>query len=340
MSNSETKPVRYCQFGKRVLDGFGWIAPVTNNRLGDALNIEFVHQHLFFIEGDKVLRNIGYGEKSKRFSEEDYGKSLQTLDDLEKNGYWLVGRPYHPEAATEALEAQEDGHYYSFFSNQCQDWADRLRRRIEKVEKLRVLPALGKDIRADADARFWEEKPPTVPGSLWLALVAILLGLGSFLAPAVAAERSVMVLAAFLIISGIAEIAYAFHSHVWRQFLSTCLFALLNIATGVALFLETSLVANWVGGIFALALAINGSIRIAVALGSRPRQRWLVSLLAGLVLLVSAVLLFTRTVGQRDVAFGMIIGFNLLLGGASTLWLRWMAAREDEKLVASDQTHA
>jgi len=37
----------YCQFGKRFLDGFSWLAPLTNNRLGDALNIEFVHEQLF-----------------------------------------------------------------------------------------------------------------------------------------------------------------------------------------------------------------------------------------------------------------------------------------------------
>ena len=40
----------YCQFGKRFLDGFSWLAPLTNNRLGDALNIEFVHEQLFLFK--------------------------------------------------------------------------------------------------------------------------------------------------------------------------------------------------------------------------------------------------------------------------------------------------
>ena len=53
----------YCQFGKRFLDGFSWLAPLTNNRLGDALNIEFVHEQLFFIQGNRVLDNVGYSEK-------------------------------------------------------------------------------------------------------------------------------------------------------------------------------------------------------------------------------------------------------------------------------------
>jgi uncharacterized membrane protein HdeD (DUF308 family) len=277
------------------------------------------------IEGDRVLKNVGYGEKSQRFSEEDYGKPLYALADLERNGYWLVGRPYHPEAASQALTEQDDGYYYSFFGNQCQDWADRLQRRIERIEKERGLSPLGTDVRADVDARFWREKPPTVPGSAWLALVAIALGIGSFLAPVIAAERSVWVLATFFIISGLADIAYALHGRAWSQLLSTIFFAAVNFAAGAALLLDTAVAAKWAGGVFGLTLAINGAARVVVALRSRPFVHWLGSLVTGVGMLVSAVLLFRRTVGERDIIFGLIIGFNLLLGGFSTLWLRWTA---------------
>ena len=331
MSEPETPaPARYCQFGKRFLDGLSWLAPVLDNKLGDALNIELVHEHLFLIEGDRVLKNIGYGEKSQRFSEEDYGKSLQSLEDLERNGYWLIGRPYHPEAVRDALAEQDDGYYYSFFSNQCQDWADRLQRRIERIEKERGLRRLGADVRAGEDERFWKEKPPTVPGSAWLAFLAIAIGVGSFLAPVVAAERSVWVLAAFLVVSGLAEIGYAFHGRAWSQLLSTVFFAMLNVGAGVALMLDTEIAAIWAGGFFGIALAVNGLARVVVALRSRPFFRWLGSLLTGLGMLIGAVLLFTHTVGERDAIFGVIIGFNLILGGASTLWLRWTALRESQ----------
>jgi hypothetical protein len=135
----------YCQFGKRFLDGFSWLAPLTNNRLGDALNIEFVHEQLFFIQGDRVLDNVGYSEKGARFNEAQFGKPIHSLEDLGQNDYWLVGRRFHPDAAHEALAEQEDGYYYCFFSNQCQDWADRLKRRIERVEKTRGFEPLGSE---------------------------------------------------------------------------------------------------------------------------------------------------------------------------------------------------
>ncbi len=315
-------PARYCQFGKRFLDGFSWIAPVTNNRLGDALNIEFVHEQLFTIEGDKVIDNVGYSEKGKRFSEEEFGKTIHTLEDLAANGYWLVGRKFHPEAAKEALTEIEDGYYYSFFSNQCQDWADRLKRKIERIEKERGLPPLGKD-----EDSSWKENKPTVPASAFLGLLAIALGLGAIFAPAVAAHRSVWVLAAFLAVSGISDIIYSFHSRAWSQMLGTIFFAILNIAAGAALFLDTQFVAKWAGGLFGIAFGINGLARIVVALRSRPFSDYLGTLLSGLGMAAAAVLLFTRTVGERDAIFGLIIGFNLILGGFSTLWLRWMHFR-------------
>ena len=323
----DTPGVRYCQFGKRFLDGFSWIAPVTNNRLGDALNIEFVHEQLFTIEGEQVLENIGYGDKGKRFSEEEFGKPINSLADLAKNGYWLVGRTYHPEAAKEALAEIDDGHYYSFFSNQCQDWADRMCRKMERIEKARGLAPIGKPAEEKRDKTFWKEKPPTAPASVLLGLLAIGLGVGSMIAPAVAAHRSVWILAAFLVVSGLSEIIYAFHGRVWSQILGTVFFAFLNMAAGAALFLDTQFAANWAGGLFGLAFAINGVARVVIAVRSRPFLQWIGTLLTGLAMLAGAILLLTRTIGERDVVFGVVIGVNLILGGLSTLWLRWSALR-------------
>jgi hypothetical protein len=45
-------------------------------------------------------------------------------------------------------------------------------------------------------------------------------------------------------------------------------------------------------------------------------------------MLAGAILLLTHTIGERDVLFGVMIGVNLILGGFSTLWLRWSARRK------------
>ena len=62
---------------------------------------------------------------------------------------------------------------------------------------------------------------------------------------------------------------------------------------------------------------------IVVAVRSCPFLQWLGTLLTGIAMLAGAILLLTHTIGERDVLFGVMIGVNLILGGLSTLWLRW-----------------
>ena len=119
-SNSNSEPI-YCRFAKRNLDGMSWLGPLLNNKIGDRLNLELRHEHLFFIQGDGVLKDIGYSEKGRRFSEIELEKPIRSLEDLKKNGYWLVGPTYDPAIMEEALARQQDGYYYCLFSNQCQD---------------------------------------------------------------------------------------------------------------------------------------------------------------------------------------------------------------------------
>ena len=87
--DAATDDTEYARFAKRDLDKMSWLAPLFNNRFGDLLNIELRHEQLFFILGDRVLENVGYSEKGKRFSESEYGKDIRSLEDLRKFGYFL-----------------------------------------------------------------------------------------------------------------------------------------------------------------------------------------------------------------------------------------------------------
>jgi hypothetical protein len=65
-SDSSSEPM-FCRFGKRNLDGTSWLAPLLNNEIGDRLNLELRHEHLFFIQGNRVLKDIGYSERGDAF---------------------------------------------------------------------------------------------------------------------------------------------------------------------------------------------------------------------------------------------------------------------------------
>ena len=62
------------------------------------------------------------------------------------------------------------------------------------------------------------------------------------------------------------------------------------------------------------------------------------TLLAGVTMLIVSILLFTRTIGEHDLIFGVVVGFNLILGGLSTLWLRWTADRNRSCTAASSHS--
>src|SRR4029450_13343911 len=100
---------------------------------------------------------------------------------------------------------------------------------------------LGSERGASNGQGFWREKAPTVPASLFLGIVAILLGIGACLAPMIAAQKSVIVLALFFIASGAADVVYALHGHVWSQILQTIFFAMFKRIGGMSLVLSRSL---------------------------------------------------------------------------------------------------
>jgi hypothetical protein len=178
----------YARFGKRNLDRMSWLAPLVNNRLGDRLNLELRHEQLFFIRGDRVLEDIGYSEQGQRFTEAEFGKPIHSLEDLKRNGYWLVGQEYDPAVMREALAEQRDGYYYSLFSNQCQDWADRLRRSAERLEAQRGIKA--KPAGHPSAPHYTKPVSPTEPASIWMGVLALILGTASILGPSSSAISS------------------------------------------------------------------------------------------------------------------------------------------------------
>lgn len=327
-----SQPEETARFAKRTLDGMSWLRFLTKSRIMAALNLEVVHEHIFFLRGNEVTDNIGYSEKGKRFREEEYGKSMKTLEDVKKNGYWFIGRPYSAEAVREALNRIDDGHYYSIFSNQCQDWADRVRNMTQRVEKERGLQPPEEEETPELETLL-KEQPPSVPASTGFGLIALLLGVGAMLSPLMAASTMLLVCGIFFVVAGLADIAYSLHNRNWWNVVGSVLFSLLYVAGGAFLLLHQQMTASWLGQAFILSLGVQGVIKTYAGIRGRPWKHWIGTLLSGLGLLAAALLLQFDVVKETDRFFGFLVGLNLLLGGFSTLWLNWttrqVAAAED-----------
>jgi uncharacterized membrane protein HdeD (DUF308 family) len=324
-------PGTICRFGKRTLDKMSWLAPLVNNRIGDRLNLELRHEQLFFISGERVVDDIGYSEKGTRFSEADFGKPILSLEDMTKKGYWLVGRTYRAEIMREALRRQKDGYYYNFLSNQCQDWADRLKRQAERVERERGLPRGTSAQEPEADLeRFTRRVPPTEPASMLMGILALALGLAGVMAPIMAARSFGLVLGLVFVASGLCHIAYAFHGRDWRNLLSMCVIGLLYLLGGGFFLLNRRLAILASSSAVALLLAVQGLAHLGLAVRGRPAHRWAGTLVSGLAMLAGALMVWRRWPASGDRFFGLVTGACIAIGGLATVWLSWSTRREED----------
>jgi len=326
-------PGTVCHFAKRTLDKMSWLAPLVNNPIGDRLNLELRHEHLFFICGDRVVDNIGYSDQGTRFSEADFGKSITTLEEMRAAGYWFVGRTWPVEVMREALRRQQDGYYYNFLSNQCQDWADRLKRNAERVERERGVERDEAERDRGEHAvleRFTRPVPPTEPASVMMGLISLAIGLAAIAAPLFAANAFGVFLGLVFVASGLSHIAYALHGRDWRNLIGMSLIGLLYVAGGVLYLFNRNSAIVASSTVIALVLGIQGLVRIGLALRGRPLHRWLAALVAGVVMLVGAVMAGLRWPSDGDAFFGLIVGLCLLVGGLGTVWLSWSTRHEED----------
>ena len=172
----------YAQFAQRNLDKLSWLYPLVNNKLGALLHLQLRHDQLFFMKDGQVVDEIGYGDNGKRFHERDFGKVMKTPQDITAQGYWFVEPRFNAKAAYEALGEVQDGAYYSLFSNQCQDWANRVRTKAEQIGKAQHLePPPGRE----SYGALYHEVAPTVPAAWYFGMIAVIVGVLGLGAPLV-----------------------------------------------------------------------------------------------------------------------------------------------------------
>lgn len=317
--------IEYCRFGKRDLAKTSWLAPLLNNRFGDALNLELRHEHLFFIRGQTILEDVGYSGEGTRFKEAEFGNSMATLADLRRNGYWLTGRIYHPQAMREALKRQQDGHYYSIFSNQCQDWADRLKRTASRVERewglhpgqvLQGLPPVERRRLSDV-----QQVPPNEPASIWMGLVAVVIGVTAIEAPKYFAGHFSLLLGGVFVASGISHALYAIRGRDMRAAVPILLTALIYVVGGTFMLLNTHAAVRVKSAIIAVTLGVEGAFQVFMALFSRPIRNWLATFAAGLAMLLCCAIVIYRWPLSGERLLGKLVGASLIAGGLSTIYL-------------------
>ena len=163
---------------------------------------------------------------------------------------------------------------------------------------------------------------------LFEGILLVILGLAAMIVPPLASLAVTIFLGWMFLISGIAGLALTFWARQMPGFWWSLLSAVLAIAAGIVLLAEPvqgTLTLTIVVGAYFLAEGIT-TIMYALEHRRELSERWSWMLVAGLMDLLIAALIIAGLPGSAVWAVGLLVGINLLFGGASLIGVA-LAAR-------------
>src|ERR1700704_5825665 len=163
---------------------------------------------------------------------------------------------------------------------------------------------------------------------LFEGILLVILGLAAMILPPLASLAVTIFLGWMFLISGVAGLALTFWARQMPGFWWSLISAVLAIAAGIILLvkpMQGTLTLTIVVGAYFLA---EGVATIMYALEHRRElsERWSWMLFAGLLDILIAGMIISGLPGSAEWAVGLLVGINLLLGGASLIGMA-LAAR-------------
>ena len=164
---------------------------------------------------------------------------------------------------------------------------------------------------------------------LFEGILLVILGLAAMILPPLASLAVTIFLGWMFLISGVAGLALTFWARQMPGFWWSLISAVLAIAAGIILLVKPvqgTLTLTIVVGAYFLA---EGVTTIMYALEHRRElsERWSWLLIAGIMDLLIAAIIITGLPGSALWAVGLLVGINLVFGGASLIGMA-LAARK------------
>jgi uncharacterized membrane protein HdeD (DUF308 family) len=162
-------------------------------------------------------------------------------------------------------------------------------------------------------------------------IVLVVLGLAAMIVPPIASLAVTIFLGWMFLISGVAGLAMTFWARQMPGFWWSLISAALAIAAGLILLarpMQGTLTLTIVVGAYFLA---EGVATIMYALEHRRElsERWAWMLVSGVLDILIAAMIITGLPGSAEWAIGLLVGINLLFGGASLIGVA-LAARKPQ----------
>jgi uncharacterized membrane protein HdeD (DUF308 family) len=176
----------------------------------------------------------------------------------------------------------------------------------------------------------------------WLLLFGILsivlgtLGLGMTF---VLTEVSVIFFGALLVVGGVFQLLHAIKCRGWKSIAWHVLIALLYVAAGLVMLLQTQLAALSLTLVIAYVLIAIGVLRVIMAFQMRPASGWWWPLVAGIVSAALGAMILAQWPQSGLWIIGLFIAIELIFNGWSYIFIalaaRAMAKRRGQGGVAA-----
>ena len=160
-------------------------------------------------------------------------------------------------------------------------------------------------------------------------IVLAVLGLAAMVAPLIASLAFTIFLGWMFLISGAAGLAMTFWARQMPGFWWSLISAVLAIGAGIILLTKPAqgvLTLTIVIGAYFLAEGV-ASIMYALAHRRELSERWSWMLFSGLLDILIAAMIITGLPGSAEWAIGLLVGINLVFGGATLIGMA-LAARK------------
>jgi uncharacterized membrane protein HdeD (DUF308 family) len=163
---------------------------------------------------------------------------------------------------------------------------------------------------------------------LFEGILLVILGLAAIIVPPMAGLAVTIFLGWMFVISGVAGLALTFWARQMPGFWWSLISAALAVGAGIILLAKPA------QGVFTLTIVVGayflaeGVATIMYALEHRRELsgRWSWMALAGLLDILISAMIITGLPGSAEWALGLLVGINLLFGGASLIGMA-LAAR-------------
>ena len=163
---------------------------------------------------------------------------------------------------------------------------------------------------------------------LFEGILLVVLGLAAMIVPPLASIAVIIFLGWMFLITGAAGLALTFWAREMPGFWWSLVSAVLAIGAGIVLLVrpvEGTLTLTFVVGAYFLAEGV-ASIMYALQHRKELSERWSWMLFAGVMDIVIAFLIISGLPGSAVWAIGLLVGINLVFGGASLIGMA-LAAR-------------